>query len=387
MYEGRCVLVTGHTGFKGSWLSEWLLALGARVIGFSRPPEGQPALFNQLDLASRVDHHLGDIRSAGTVRRVVLEAQPDFVFHLAAQSLVRRAHREPVATWQTNVLGTVHLLEALRALEKPCAAVAVTSDKCYENRECPYAYRETDKLGGRDPYSSSKASAELAVAAWRQSYFQNHPVRIASARAGNVIGGGDWSEDRIVPDCIRAVARDRPVRIRSALASRPWQHVLEALSGYLWLAVCLRAPKVVDQTAEALAGPFNFGPGTDASRSVQELVEVLMKHCGGSWTDGSQTCAPHEAGQLQLNTDRAAALLGWHPVWDFERIVLETARWYLDTMRTPKRESFRRCLLEQIETYTANASAAGLLWATAVRPVHGEFFAGPAGYSNICSKE
>jgi CDP-glucose 4,6-dehydratase len=371
MYEGRRVLVTGHTGFKGSWLSEWLLALGAQVTGFSQPPEGEPALFNQLDLASRVDHVLGDIRNAAAVRRVVLEATPDFVFHLAAQPLVRRAYREPVATWHTNVLGTIHVLEALRGLEKPCAAVFVTTDKCYENRERLYGYREVDALGGRDPYSSSKAAAELALAAWRQSYFEGHPVRIASGRAGNVIGGGDWSEDRIVPDCIRAVARKTPVRIRNPWATRPWQHVLEPLSGYLWLAACLPRPEMVGQSAETLSGPFNFGPGTDANRSVQELVEMLMQHCGGTWVDGSEPGAPHEAVRLQLNTDRAAALLGWRSVWGFERVVLETATWYFDTLRVENSEDFRRRLLDQMETYTDNAARAGVAWAAAVRSVQG----------------
>lgn len=365
-FVGRRVLVTGHTGFKGSWLCEWLLGLGAHVTGFSQPPETDPALFNQLALASRMDHVLGDVRSEAAVVRVVTETRPDFVFHLAAQPLVRRSYREPVATWQTNVMGTLHVLEGLRRLTEPCAAVLITTDKCYENREWLYGYRENDALGGRDPYSSSKAAAEIAISAWRQSYFQVNQtaVRIASARAGNVIGGGDWSEDRIVPDCIRALRRGQSVRIRNPQATRPWQHVLEPLSGYLWLAACLLHPEWVRQTPEALSGPFNFGPGADANRSVRELVQEMMKYCEGTWDDAGDPNAPHEAGRLQLNTDRANALLGWTPVWRFHQVVLETAKWYIDTEHTTDPGQIHDRLMDQLETYTANAKEADVVWAT-----------------------
>ncbi|MBL9138096.1 MAG: CDP-glucose 4,6-dehydratase [Verrucomicrobiales bacterium] len=364
-FQGRRVLVTGHTGFKGSWLCEWLLGLGAQVTGFSQPPETDPALFNQLGLASRMDHVLGDIRGEAAVARVVSETRPDFVFHLAAQPLVRRSYREPIATWQTNVMGTLHVLEALRRLDQPCAAVLITTDKCYENREWVYGYRENDALGGRDPYSSSKAAAEIAIHAWRHSYFPagDGPVRIASARAGNVIGGGDWSEDRIVPDCIRALRRGQPVKMRNPWATRPWQHVLEPLSGYLWLAACLLHPGWVQQTPETLCGPFNFGPGPDANRSVAELVQEIMKYCEGSFVDAGDPNAPHEAGRLQLNTDRAHALLRWSPVWRFQQVVLETAKWYIDTQDILDPVPIHDRVMDQMETYTANAVAAGVPWA------------------------
>ncbi|PWU20713.1 MAG: CDP-glucose 4,6-dehydratase, partial [Verrucomicrobia bacterium] len=243
-YSGRNVLVTGHTGFKGGWLCQWLLGLGAEVTGYSLPPPTQPALFEQLALADRMHHLDGDVRDEVAFTQAVRKSAPDFIFHLAAQSLVRESYRTPVATWQTNVMGTVHVLEAARGLNKKCAVVCITSDKCYENREWLYGYREEDSLGGHDPYSSSKGAAEIAIAAWRRSFFQSRDanskgVSIASARAGNVIGGGDWATDRIVPDCVRALQQREPIAVRNPCATRPWQHVLEPLSGYLWLGARL----------------------------------------------------------------------------------------------------------------------------------------------------
>ncbi len=364
-FTGRRVLVTGHSGFKGSWLCEWLLGLGAKVTGLGLPPDTSPALFTQLNLADRLDSVFGDIRSPDGVRRVVAESQPDFVFHLAAQPLVRRSYREPLATWQTNVQGTLHLLEALRSLKKPCAAVMVATDKCYENREWHFGYREIDALGGNDPYSASKAAGELAVACWRQSYFRNHPVRIASARAGNVIGGGDWAEDRIVPDCARAWMADRPLRIRSPRATRPWQHVLEPLSGYLWLAARLsqeRAP------ASVLESAFNFGPGASSNRSVRDLVEEAKKFVPGEWIDASDPQAPHESTLLHLSIDRASSLLHWHPVWTFTDAVRETLRWYFDVSDTKEPSKAIDLTRDQIQAFTGRAREAGLPWAAVSEP-------------------
>ena len=246
IYCGKTVLVTGHTGFKGAWLAEWLLALGARVHGYALESPTEPALFHQLGLADRLQHELGDVRDAAGVRQSVARAQPDFVFHLAAQALVRASYVQPLETYATNVLGTANVLDALRTLEKPCAAVFITTDKCYENREWVHGYREEDPLGGHDPYSSSKAAAEIAIASWRRAFFREHPVRIASARAGNVIGGGDWALDRIIPDCIRSLQAGQPIAVRNPNATRPWQHVLEPLSGYLGLAALLYGERSED---------------------------------------------------------------------------------------------------------------------------------------------
>ena len=248
IYRGKRVLVTGHTGFKGSWLCEWLLALGADVTGLALPPPTSPALFDQLGLASRVKDRRGDIRDLATVRAAVEAARPDFVFHLAAQPLVRLSYAQPVETYATNIMGTVHIMEAVRLAGIACTVVVVTTDKCYENHERAHAYREDEPMGGHDPYSSSKGAVELVVSAYRRSYFSapDSPVRLASARAGNVIGGGDWALDRIVPDCIRSLQRGEAIPVRNRHATRPWQHVLEPLSGYLWLAARLAG---ADKTA------------------------------------------------------------------------------------------------------------------------------------------
>lgn len=332
-FRSRRVLVTGHTGFKGAWLCEWLLQLGSRVTGFSLPGSvTEPSLFDQLGLAARLDDRRGDIRDAEAVRSVVADTQPDFVFHLAAQPLVRLSYKEPAATWQANVLGTIHVLEALRQLSKPCVAVLITTDKVYENREWDYAYRECDPLGGYDPYSSSKAAAEIAIASWGRSFFpKTHPVRIASARAGNVIGGGDWALDRIVPDAIRALSRNEPIPVRNPRSTRPWQHVLEPLSGYLRLAVELSHSDFGGSAAgghDPAPPAFNFGPSLDSNRPVSALVEEMLRHWPGRWEDRSDPNAPHEAGKLNLATDKAFHLLGWRPRWDFATTIRKTTEWY-----------------------------------------------------------
>jgi CDP-glucose 4,6-dehydratase len=331
----RRVLLTGHTGFKGSWLTLWLLSLGAEVWGYALAPEPGKSLFRELglDQASgnadwgHLHHRLGDLRDLDPLKRVVDDAQPEVVLHLAAQPLVRRSYRDPLGTWATNVQGSLHLLEALRPLQQRCAVVMVTTDKVYANREWDYGYREEDRLGGHDPYSASKAAAELAIASWRASFcgsgaHQTPHLAIATARAGNVIGGGDWSEDRIVPDSMRALAAAEPIQVRRPEATRPWQHVLEPLGGYLLL---------VEQLAtrgDSFASAFNFGPALEANRPVRELVDSALQHWPGRWQDLSDRDAPHEAGRLHLQIDKAHHQLGWRPRWEFATTVERTVSWY-----------------------------------------------------------
>jgi CDP-glucose 4,6-dehydratase len=356
-FHGKRVFVTGHTGFKGSWLCEWLLQLGAEVTGYSLPAPTDPALFHQLELAPRLRHLVGDIRDAGKLRDALVGARPDFVFHLAAQPLVTEAYAQPAETFEINVMGTVHVLEALRLLQHPCVAVLVTTDKCYENREWIYGYREEDPLGGHDPYSASKAAAELAISSYRRSFFQQHPVKVASVRAGNVIGGGDWAKNRIVPDCIRALQQGQTIPVRNPKATRPWQHVLEPLGGYLWLAARLAAAAPRDAR---LCSAFNFGPGHDANRSVADLVQEVLKHWPGRWEDRSNPQAVHEAQLLQLATDKAHALLGWRPVWPFAETVRETVAWYREANAHPDAAAVRALTLAQIGRYAARAREAGM---------------------------
>lgn len=350
IFAGKSVLITGHTGFKGSWLAEWLLKMGASVTGFSLPPPTRPALFEQLGLADRLNHQVGDVRDPSAVARAVQLADPDFVFHLAAQPLVRLSYREPVETWATNVMGTLHLLQALRNRERPCAVVLATTDKVYENREWDYAYREEDALGGYDPYSSSKAAAEIAIAAWRRSFFsKDHPVRIASARAGNVIGGGDWAEDRIVPDAIRALSRGEAIPVRNPHSTRPWQHVLEPLSGYLRLAEKLR------ESADLPARAFNFGPVHDSNRPVSQLIDEILRHWPGSWINQAEPGAVHEAGKLNLATERAFHVLQWQPRWGFAPTIKHTVDWYRAARAISQPEEFQHLTRNQISEFeTAN---------------------------------
>ena len=341
-YEGKVVLVTGHTGFKGSWLSEWLVMLGARVVGISLPPSTEPSLFEQLQLARRVEHHVQDVRDLDGVVGIIEAVSPDYMFHLAAQPLVRLSYSEPVETFDTNVMGTTHVLQALARMRdqyeidgRACAAVFVTTDKCYANQEWAYAYRENDALGGHDPYSASKAAAEIAIASFRQSFFggsRNGPSRIgvSSARAGNVIGGGDWALDRIIPDCVRALQIGQTLEVRNPGATRPWQHVLESLSGYLTLAARMRsALESRDATAVAqLGSAFNFGSAVTSNHAVQRVVQEFFSHWPGDWRAAKRGSDPHEADRLNLAWDKAFHLLGWRPSWGFEETIERTARWY-----------------------------------------------------------
>ena len=331
-YQKKRVFITGHTGFKGSWLSEWLLMLGAEVTGYSIRVNDAPDHFSALGLADRMTHLIGDVRDLPTLEKAIQEVQPDFVFHLAAQPLVRLSYREPVETMTTNVTGTLNVLDVLRRLKRKCACVIVTSDKCYENREVFHGYHEDDAMGGQDPYSASKGAAEIVAHAYRRSFFSSPDslISMATARAGNVIGGGDWSEDRIVPDCVRSLLKQEPINVRNPVATRPWQHVLEPLSGYLWLGALLTGeinlPRVPN--AQAVANAFNFGPWPEANRSVKDLVTEILQHWPGEWRDTSEAGAVHEAGLLSLAIDKAFHMLQWQPVWNFDRNIAATAKWY-----------------------------------------------------------
>lgn len=322
-WAGRRVLVTGHTGFKGSWLSLWLHQMGADVTGFALPAPTEPSLFEAARVAELVRHVEGDVRDAAALRRTVETSEPEVIFHLAAQPLVRLSYREPVETYATNVMGTVHLLDAARHVESIKAIVCVTSDKCYENREWVWPYRESDPMGGHDPYSNSKGCAELVVSAWRDSFFADDGPLLASARAGNVIGGGDWADDRLVPDVIRAMISGTAPLIRSPGSVRPWQHVLEALNGYLMLAERLLAGERV------FADGWNFGPSDEDARPVSWIVERMRT----AWGEGAAAITDsgshrHEAGLLRLDSSKARAALDWQPMLRLEQALDWIAEWH-----------------------------------------------------------
>ena len=330
-WAGKRVLITGHTGFKGSWLLLWLQQLGACVFTYALEPDQDSNLFCSLSKArppgDEWHHQIGNLQHLTLLKSVVSRAQPEFVFHLAAQSLVLQGYKDPLGTWATNVTGSLHLLEALRMLQHPCAVVMVTTDKVYENTNSKHGCRETDALGGHDPYSASKAGAEIAISSWLRSFcgtaaHQTPFLRIATARAGNVIGGGDWASDRIVPDAIRSLIRGEPISLRNPTASRPWQHVLESLSGYLTLAERMA-------TDSSLSGEaFNFGPASTNNRTVIELVSSVLEHWPGRWTIQRNHSAPFESEFLSLQIDKAEHSLGWQPRWDFSTTLERTIGWY-----------------------------------------------------------
>lgn len=318
-FHGKRVWLSGHTGFKGGWLAVWLTDMGARVTGFSLAP---PTPFStQLKLKDRLRHELGDLRDAVKVRKSILRCRPDFVFHLAAQPLVRDSYLRPLETYEVNTLGTAHVLEALRDLRHPCAAVFVTTDKVYRNEDRRHAFREQDPLGGQDPYSASKAAAEILISSYRDSFFQGRPVRIASARSGNVIGGGDYSVDRIVPDAFRALRRGQPILVRNPSSIRPWQHVLEPTAGYLALALHLSRDRKMGQA-------YNFGPVSRNQKTVAALIRQILKNWPGRWRRLIEKNPPHEAGRLQLRNGKARDHLGWRPQLSFSQTVGITMDWY-----------------------------------------------------------
>jgi CDP-glucose 4,6-dehydratase len=345
-WKGRRVLVTGHTGFKGAWLSEWLLLLGARVHGYALAPPTTPALFDQLGLAQRLEHEIGDVRDLEGLRACVARAQPEVLFHLAAQSLVRRSYVEPLETYAVNVMGTANVLEACREETQLRAIVVVTTDKCYENQEWHWGYRETEALGGHDPYSSSKACAEIVTAAYRRSFFNGaRRVPLASARAGNVIGGGDWAEDRLIPDVLRAHQAGRAVEIRHPEAIRPWQHVLEPLRGYLTLA-----ERLAGDDGARFAEPWNFGPDTADEKPVRWVLDRLRTEWPQlrAW-EVARGEHPHEATYLKLDCAKARARLGWQPAINLTAALKLTIDWYRQVQTTDARDLTRL----QLQNYMA----------------------------------
>ncbi|MDC0430006.1 CDP-glucose 4,6-dehydratase [Candidatus Thioglobus sp.] len=361
IFNNKKIIITGHTGFKGSWLSMWLTHVGAVVVGVSNDKVSEPSNFSVSKISSYIDDRRLDIRDSDVVKALVKEIQPDFVFHLAAQALVRPSYENPIETMTTNAIGSANVLEALRCLDKKVVAVMITSDKAYDNVEWVWGYRETDRLGGKDPYSASKGMAELAIRSYVDSFF-NTPdsnIRVGIARAGNVIGGGDWAVDRIVPDCMEAWANAETVDIRSPQATRPWQHVLEPLSGYL----CLAESLYLDNQNHGEA--YNFGPSADQNYPVSELIDEMSKYWDQiKWNDVSTDAGHvHEAGLLKLNCDKALFNLKWHSTLQFEETVKMTVEWYKAYYQSPN-QSMYDFTIDQIEAYTKAAKLNNIGWAS-----------------------
>jgi CDP-glucose 4,6-dehydratase len=351
-WKGKSVFLTGHTGFKGSWLAIWLDSLGARVHGYALEPPTNPNMYASIGLESLIDSARGDVRDKTAIRAAMVRARPELVIHMAAQPLVRRSYAEPLETYETNVLGTANLLEAVRSCPSVRAVVVVTTDKCYENKEWPWGYRENEQLGGYDPYSSSKACAEIVAAAYRRSFFgtpgegEGAKVSLATARAGNVIGGGDWASDRLIPDFIRAMAKGEAIKIRSPWAIRPWQHVLEPLSGYLLLAQALF------QKGAEYAEAWNFGPEDSDARTVEWIVRRLCDLWkGGGRFELDDQPQPHEATYLKLDCSKAKSLLDWRPRWGLEHSLERIVEWNLAYSGG---EDMREVTLRQILEYDAS---------------------------------
>jgi CDP-glucose 4,6-dehydratase len=345
-FSGRRVFITGHTGFKGSWLAFLLHEVGADVMGFALPPTGEINHFDLLGLEKKIKHVVGDIRNVSLVANTMKEFQPEYVFHLAAQALVRPSYEDPATTFSTNVTGSVNLLDAVRNCESVRSLVYITSDKCYENVEWIWGYRENDQLGGRDPYSASKAAAEIVFSSYERSFFEKRSLLgAATTRAGNVIGGGDWAIDRIIPDCIRAIEADEPIRLRNPGATRPWQHVLEPLAGYLLLSARLY------EEPKRWIGSWNFGPSTQEVRTVQNVAEIIIKHMGkGRIEIFEPPTLLHEARLLQLNCDKAHQLLGWYPRWNSAQTLEATAVWYKTVLNGGNAEEITRTQLHEFFT-------------------------------------
>jgi len=356
-WPGRRVFLTGHTGFKGGWLALWLQQLGAEVHGYSLAPPTIPSLFETAQVAKTLASDVrADIRDYPAFEGALKKANPEIIFHLAAQPLVRASYREPLETLATNVMGTAHLLQAARQVDGLRAIIAITTDKCYENREWVYPYRETDPLGGHDPYSASKGAAELAIASYRKSFLKaggSGPARaLSSARAGNVIGGGDWAEDRIVPDCIRSLVNGKTIRIRNPSAERPWQFVLDPLFGYLLLALAMK------KNPKDFSGAWNFGPYHSNNIDVRTLTEKIIREWGaGTWVGTTQDKKLHEASCLRLDITKSVTRLGWRPVYDINQAIRKTVEWYkTDYTRAEDMYIFS---LEQIETFIHDAGKSG----------------------------
>lgn len=360
IYKGKKVFITGNTGFKGSWLTEFLLMLGAKIKGYSIDVPSKPSIYEENQLGNRIKQVWGDVRKRKLLENSILEFKPDFIFHLAAQALVKESYQDPFTTFETNVMGTINIMDVARKITHPCKIVLITSDKCYENVEWTWGYRENDRLGGKDPYSASKGAAELAIHAYIHSYFKKLPhLKIASARAGNVIGGGDWAADRIVPDCFRFWANNEPVIIRSPKATRPWQHVLEPLSGYLRLGQMLCFEEKCNGEA------YNFGPASEQSKSVLELLQILSSYWNTkdipSLFDIKENPDIHEAGLLKLNCDKALHDLDWLPTLTFKETSELTAKWYTNFYQE-KKISSHKLTLKHIEDYIEIATKRNRSW-------------------------
>ena len=357
-YKGRRVLVTGHTGFKGSWLCAWLLDLGATVAGFSTNIPTKPSHFEVLRLTDRIEHFEGDVRNKGSLQKSIDKFCPEIVFHLAAQSLVRKSYEDPALTFETNSTGTLNLLECLRNQPSIKAAVLITSDKCYENVEWLWGYRENDRLGGKDPYSASKACAELISRVYMESFFKKNGPNIATARAGNVIGGGDWASDRIVPDCVRAWSEKKPIITRNPKATRPWQHVLEPLSGYLTLGQKLFSGNSICKNQS-----FNFGPQEKINQSVGDLITEMTQYWPGAESKVQQDIdsSKSESTLLKLNCEKSHQFLQWRAVLDFSETVRMTGEWY-QAFYNEKQTSIIETTSKQIQEYTEKATRLNLTW-------------------------
>jgi CDP-glucose 4,6-dehydratase len=360
VYSGKKVIITGHTGFKGSWLTTWLLKLGAQVVGISSNIPTQPSMFQELNLKDKITDYCVDVRDFEKLKQVIVSEKPDFVFHLAAQALVVPSYKNPIDTFSSNVMGTANVLEALRLYNNNCVVVMITSDKCYDNVEWEWGYKESDVLGGKDIYSGSKGGAELVIKSYYHSFFKNEGsnIRLVSARAGNVIGGGDWAEFRIVPDCMRAWKDGESVEIRSPEATRPWQHVLEPLSGYLAVG------QKLFENPELSGSSFNFGPHAEYSKTVFELLNDLSKNWNLKQEPSffpEKTNKFHEAGLLKLNCDKALFYLKWMPTLDFDKLIRFTSDWYY-AFYNNKSADLMKITLDQIQEYEATAKQKGIKW-------------------------
>jgi len=360
IYSGKKVLITGHTGFKGSWLCMWLLKLGAEVVGVSKDVPTKPSMFEELNIAEKIKHIESDIRDLTSVSEIILIEQPDFIFHLAAQAIVSTSYTNPVDTMSTNVMGTLNILEALRTFEHECIAVLITSDKCYDNVEWVWGYRETDALGGKDIYSGSKGAAELVIKSYMNSFFQDdHPVKLVIGRAGNVIGGGDWAQDRIVADCMRSWSAGDSVKIRSPQATRPWQHVLEPLSGYLALG------QAVSEQSQLHGNAFNFGPRAEQNHTVVNLLDDLSQYWGFADSNEAYQVTEnipfHEAGLLKLNCDKALFYLKWESNLVYDETIKFVGDWYTAFYR--EQVDMYALTLNQIENYEEIAIERKRVWA------------------------
>jgi CDP-glucose 4,6-dehydratase len=362
IYEGKKVLVTGHTGFKGSWLTLWLTHLKANVVGVSKYIPSNPSLFELLDLASKIKDYREDITNAEAMHKIIHDEQPDFIFHLAAQPIVSESYANPINNFNTNVMGSIHVLDALRTYNKPCVVVMITSDKCYENVEWIWGYREHDTLGGKDPYSASKAAAEIAIRSYVQSFFKDSKtIKISTVRAGNVIGGGDWAANRVVPDCVRAWADKNAVEIRNPNSTRPWQHVLEPLSGYLCCA------QVMYETDKPIHGEaFNFGPVAEQDYTVLELLKRIVANASFNGVQNhfniDTNASFHEAGLLKLNCDKAKYYFNWVAALDFEKTAQFTASWYDEYYNKNGAATMLSFTIQQIEAYTKEAASKNIPW-------------------------